>query len=64
MGMHLLFATHFANRLLSQGSLDDIVTRHPRAPPFSTDGLVDYIVELVVCEDKVTIPDSRSVWVC
>jgi hypothetical protein len=40
---------------LSQGSLDNIVTRQPRAPAFSTDGLVDYIVELVVCEDKVRI---------
>lgn len=29
-----------------------MVTRQPRAPPFSTDGLVDYLVELVVCEDK------------
>jgi len=38
---------------LSQGSLDNIVTRQPRVPPFSTDGLVNYLVELVVCEDKV-----------
>ena len=42
----------FTNLSLSQGSLDNIVTRQPRAPPFSTDGLVDYLVELVVCEDK------------
>ena len=38
--------------MTSQDSLDNIVTRQPRAPPFSTDGLVDYLVELVVCEDK------------
>ena len=43
---------------LSQGSLDDIVTHQPRAPPFSTDGLLDYLVELVVCEDKVNIHSS------
>jgi len=42
----------------SQGSLDDIVTRQPCAPPFSTDGLLDYLVELVVCEDKVNIRGS------
>lgn len=47
-----------ANLPPSQGSLDNIVTRQPRAPPFSADGLVDYLVELVVCEDKVNIPDS------
>ena len=31
-------------------------------PPFSMDGLVDYLVELVVYEDKVNLPDSRSIW--
>ena len=45
-----------------QGSLDDIVTRQPRAPPFSTTGLLDYLVELVVCEDKVEISDSSLSW--
>jgi hypothetical protein len=54
----LLHRRRSANLPLSQGSLDDVVTRQPRAPPFSTDGLVDYLVELVVCEDKVTIYDS------
>jgi hypothetical protein len=38
---------------LSQGSLDNIVIRQPCVPPFSMDGLVNYLVELVVCEDKV-----------
>ncbi|KAF8811331.1 hypothetical protein BYT27DRAFT_7089668, partial [Phlegmacium glaucopus] len=35
-----------------QGTLDAIVTKEPRAPTFTTSGLLDYIVELVVCEDK------------
>ena len=45
-----------ANVPLSQGSLDNIVTRQPCMPPFSTDGLVDYLIKLIVCEDKVNFP--------
>jgi hypothetical protein len=36
-----------------QGTLDGNVIVQPRVPPFTTAGLLDYIVELVVCEDKV-----------
>lgn len=36
-----------------QGSLDGVVVRQDRTPAFTTDGLLDYIVELIVCEDKV-----------
>jgi hypothetical protein len=40
------------DRLL-QSSLDSIVTREPRRPPFTTRGLLDFIVQLIVCEDEV-----------
>jgi len=36
-----------------QGTLDGIVTRQPRAPAFTTAGLLDYILELVVSQDEV-----------
>ncbi|KAG1842747.1 hypothetical protein DFJ58DRAFT_731906 [Suillus subalutaceus] len=36
----------------SQQSLDGIVVHQPRAPMFTTSGLLDYVVELIVCEDK------------
>ena len=54
MGMAFYSQYHklSANLPLSQGSLDDIVTHQPRTPPFSTDGLLDYLVELPLCEDK------------
>jgi hypothetical protein len=66
MGMAFYSQYHklSANLPLSQGSLDDIVTHQPRTPPFSTDGLLDYLVELVVCEDKVKIPDSCLIRNC
>lgn len=37
---------------LIQGSLDGIVNRQPRPPTFSTAGLLDYIIELIVEEDE------------
>lgn len=36
-----------------QGTLDSIITKQPRTPPFSTLGLLDYLVELVVSKDDV-----------
>jgi hypothetical protein len=36
-----------------QGTLDNVVTKQPRTPPFTSAGLLDYIVELVVFEDDV-----------
>jgi hypothetical protein len=36
-----------------QTTLDGTFTRQPKVPAFTTDGLLDYIVELIVCEDKV-----------
>ena len=36
-----------------QGTLDDNVVCQPPVPVFSMVGLLDYIVELVVCEDNV-----------
>ncbi|KAM6489570.1 hypothetical protein JOM56_014989, partial [Amanita muscaria] len=35
-----------------QTTLDGVVTRQPRPPAFTTDGLLDYIIELVVSEDE------------
>jgi hypothetical protein len=37
-----------------QTTLDESVIRQPKVPQFTTNGLVDYMVELIVCEDKVT----------
>lgn len=36
-----------------QGTLDSSVIVQPHVPPFTTVGLLDYIVELVVCKDEV-----------
>lgn len=40
---------------LRQGTLDDIVTWEPKVPAFTTNGLLDHVVELVVCEDEVRL---------
>ncbi|KIM78165.1 hypothetical protein PILCRDRAFT_11388 [Piloderma croceum F 1598] len=41
------------NQSLSrQGTLDSAIVVQPRMPPFTTAGLLDYIIELVVSEDK------------
>ena len=40
---------------LLQSSLDSIVTREPRRPPFTTRGLMDYLVRFIVCEDEVRV---------
>ena len=37
----------------TQSTLDGVVTHQPCPPAFTTDGLVDYIVELVVSKDEV-----------
>ena len=39
--------------LSRQGTLDGTVVVQSRVLPFTTTGLLDYIVELVVCEDEV-----------
>jgi len=36
-----------------QSTLDAAISRQPKPPIFTTDGLLDYIVELVVSEDEV-----------
>ena len=38
-----------------QGTLDDVVTKSPRPPTFTTAGLLDFIIELVVLGDNVRI---------
>ena len=37
-----------------QGTLDSAVVVQARVPPFTTAGLLDYMVELVVSEDEVS----------
>jgi hypothetical protein len=39
-----------------QGTLDGTVTHEPRMPVFTTNGMLDYIIELVVSEDNVHLP--------
>ena len=46
--------------LSRQGTLDGAVVAQPRVPPFTTAGLLDYIVELVVCEDEVRVPSIKT----
>jgi hypothetical protein len=38
---------------MKQGTLDGAVTREPRMPLFSTNGLLDYVIELIVSKDNV-----------
>ena len=38
---------------LTQSTLDSVISTRPRIPQFTTGGLLDYVVELVVCEDEV-----------
>ena len=42
------------NQTLSRlGTLDNTMVVQSRVPPFTTAGLLNYIVELVVCEDEI-----------
>ncbi|KAF8240607.1 hypothetical protein L208DRAFT_1231518 [Tricholoma matsutake] len=43
---------------LLQSSWDSIVSREPKQPLFTTKGLLDYIVKLIVCKDEVCLPAS------
>lgn len=45
-----LAASHSSS--LTQTSLDSVVTCEPKGPPFTNAGLLDYIVEFIVCEDE------------
>jgi hypothetical protein len=40
---------------LSQKTLDGIVSTKHHVPEFTTAGLLNYIIELVVCEDEVRL---------
>jgi hypothetical protein len=41
------------DNLNQQPTLDGAFPHQPKIPVFTTDGLLDYMVELIVCEDKV-----------
>ena len=38
-----------------QGSLDGVITCQPWRPAFTTEGLLDYIIELIVSKDEVIL---------
>ena len=38
----------------SQTSLEGVVTREAKSPLFTNAGLMDYIIELVICKDEVS----------
>jgi hypothetical protein len=40
---------------LTQTTLDGAIPTRPRVPQFTTAGVLDYVVELVVCEDEVRL---------
>ena len=54
MNAHVLLKND-GKSLSWQGTLDGSVIVQPCVLPFTTIGLLDYIAELVVCEDKVKI---------
>ena len=39
---------------LTQSTLEGTISRRPKPPTFTTDGLLNYIIELVVSEDEVS----------
>lgn len=50
--MHLILSnTHSYS---SQMTLEGVVTREAKSPVFTNAGLMDYIIELVICEDEVS----------
>lgn len=53
--MYLLHCqvSHLIPRSLHQSSLDNAITHEPKQPVFTTAGLLDHLVELIVCEDEV-----------
>lgn len=52
----LAYSVQIAPKLfsLTQTSLDSIVKHEPKVPLFSNAGLIDHIIELIVCEDEVS----------
>jgi hypothetical protein len=52
MFVHISTKDLIANHCSSQATLDGIIVHQSRAPAFTTSGLLDYVVELIVCEDK------------
>jgi hypothetical protein len=39
---------------LTQTSLMGVVTREPKGPVFTNVGLLNYTIELIICEDEVS----------
>ena len=36
-----------------QTNLDGVVSNSPKLPVFTTNGLLDFVIEMIVCEDEV-----------
>ena len=43
------------DNLDQQPTLDGAFPRQAKPPTFTTDGLLDYMIELIVCEDKARL---------
>jgi hypothetical protein len=39
---------------MRQLTLDGVVSREPKPPVFTSKGLLDFVVEMIVCEDEVS----------
>jgi hypothetical protein len=50
--VYLLYLLILTTNSQLQTTLEGSISRQPRVPPFSTHGLIDYIVQLVVSEDN------------
>ena len=51
---HTWFYLVHVTRYPSQTSLEGIVTQEVKSPLFTNAGLMDYLIEPVICEDKVS----------
>jgi hypothetical protein len=53
-GTHVSYTNNNSSSL-TQTTLDGAIPTRPRVPQFTTAGALDYVVELVVCEDEVRL---------
>lgn len=52
--VHLREGTDCDTLSLQQGTLDSAFSQALKQPPFTTAGLLDHVVEMIVCEDEVS----------
>jgi hypothetical protein len=53
--MHHHAISNDDSSLSRQNTLDGTITRQSRVPPFSSSGLLDYMLKVVVCIDGVCV---------